>query len=103
MCFEQLYDAQKKHELILRDGGMCRFHLRRDGQMTIHEIISARPGCGTEILEQLKQVSGATSILAKCPTDLSSNDWYARRGFILEATEATKSGRKLNVWRLTLN
>lgn len=102
MCFEQLYDAQKKQELILLDGGMCRFHLRKDGQLTIHEIISTRPGCGSEMLERLKQVPGVVSILAKCPADLSSNQWYTRRGFILETTEQTKSGRTLNLWRLTL-
>lgn len=102
MCFEQLDDARKRGELILLDGGMCRFHLRRDGQLTIHEIIGTRPGCGAEMLGRLRQMPCATSILAKCPADLSSNAWYQRRGFTLEATEQTKSGRTLNVWRLIL-
>lgn len=103
MCFEQLNEARGKGELILLDGGMVRFHLRRNGQLTIHEIISTRPGRGAEMLERLRQVPGAASILAKCPADLPSNEWYERRGFVREATETTKSGRKLNIWRLVLN
>lgn len=102
MCFEQLEDARRRGELILLEGGMCRFHLRRDDQLTIHDIISTRAGRGSEMLERLKRVPDAVSILAKCPADRAANAWYQRRGFTLEATEETKSGRKLNVWRLAL-
>lgn len=51
---------------------------------------------------RLKQVPGAISLFAKCPVELESNGWYARRGFILEGQENTKTGRVLNLWRLTL-
>ena len=102
MCFEQMYDSLKRSELILVDGGMCRFHRRKDHQITIHEIISTRPGVGATLLERLKAIPSAASLLAKCPADLPSNEWYQRRGFILEATETTRSGRILNVWRLNL-
>lgn len=97
--FEQLYDSLKRGELILLEGGFCRFHLRRDGQLTIHEILSVRPGAGQQILELLK-ARGAARIVAKCPQDLPSNTWYARRGFRLVREEATPSGRLLNVWEL---
>lgn len=42
------------------------------------------------------------AIVAKCPVDLAANDWYRRRGFRLDRTETTPSGRQLNVWRLDL-
>lgn len=98
--FELLYESMQRGELILIDGGMCRYHLRRDGQLTIHEIMSQRPGAGTAMLDQLTQVAGARFIRAKCPADLPSNAWYARRGFVQTATETTPSGRKLKVWTL---
>jgi hypothetical protein len=102
MIFETLYEASQRNELLMIDGGFCHWHLRKDGQVTIREIISTRRGAGSKMLETLKNVAGATSILARCPEDLDANRWYQKRGFILEAVEAAKSGRKINVWRLTL-
>mgnify|MGYP003342236072 CR=1 FL=1 len=98
MIFETLWESAKRGELLLIDGGMCHWHLRRDGQITIREIISTRPGAGSEMLAQLKQ-KPAQSIFAKCPIDLESNNWYRKRGFTLEATETTRTGRQLNHWR----
>jgi hypothetical protein len=101
MIFETLYESAQRGELLLIEGGFCHWHLRRDGQLTIREIISIRSGAGTEMLEFLKRQS-AKSIFAKCPVDLDSNSWYAKRGFDLERTETTRTGRKLNCWRLML-
>lgn len=102
MIFEALHDATKRGELLLLDGGFCHWHLRRDGQLTILEIISIRPGAGSELLARLKATPGATSLFAKCPADLEANAWYARRGFVQEGEETTRTGRKLNLWRLQL-
>lgn len=102
MIFETLYESAQRGELLLVDGGMCHWHLRRDGQLTIREIISTRRGAGSVMLAQLRQVQGATSLFAKCPADLASNDWYARRGFHCEGEEVTPSGRKLKLWRFPL-
>ncbi len=102
MCFEQLYESAKRNELLLIDGGMCHWHLRRDGQLTIREIISTHVGAGSEMLRQLSGVQGAKFILAKCPVDLESNDWYAKRGFKLSHIEKTRTQRGINVWRLNL-
>lgn len=102
MIFETLYESAKRGELLLIAGGLCHWHLRRDGQLTLREIISTRPGAGSEMLEQLKQTPDAVSIFAKCPIDLAANIWYAKKGFTLETTETTRTGRKLNHWRLTL-
>ena len=99
MIFETLYESAKRGELLLITGGFCHWHQRKDGQLTIREIISTRPGAGAEMLEALKQ-QPATSIFAKCPIDLESNTWYAKKGFELEKTEVTKTGREVNHWRL---
>ncbi|MFA6270734.1 MAG: DUF6610 family protein [Candidatus Paceibacterota bacterium] len=102
MIFEPLYDSAQRRELMLVDGGMCHFHIRRDGQLTIREIISTQPGAGQRMLRRLMATKGATSLFAKCPVDLPANDWYARRGFVLEGVETTKRGRALKLWRLPL-
>jgi hypothetical protein len=98
VCFEHLYASARRGELILVDGGMCRYHLRRDGQLTIHEILSLRPGAGMAMLDRLTAAPNARFLLAKCPQDLPANTWYARRGFVRTAEEITSSGRRLNVW-----
>ena len=101
MIFETLYESAKRGELLLIDGGFCHWHLRRDGQLTIREIISTRPGAGGEMLAALKKQT-ATSIFAKCPADLAANGWYERRGFVCEGEEKTRNGRLLKLWRLSL-
>ena len=103
MIFDALYESAQRGELMLIDGGFCHWHLRRDGQLTIREIISTRRGAGSEMLARLMAVSGATSIFAKCPAALPANGWYARLGFMPEGTETTRSGKMLNLWRLKLS
>lgn len=98
MIFETLHESAVKGELTLIAGGYCRWHRRRDGVITIYEILSMRPGAGSEMLEKLRAMG--LPIVAKCPSDLPSNAWYERRGFALSRTETTPSGRRLNVWRL---
>ena len=106
MIFETLNEAVERDELILLDGGICHWHLRRDGQITIREIIvlpyMRGQGIGITILEKLKVVNGATSIFAKCPSDLPANEWYQKRGFVDEGIEKTRTGRELRLWRLQL-
>jgi len=106
MIFEALNNAAERGELILVDGGLCHYHLRRDGQLTIREIIVLPErqcqGIGTSILDQLRSVPGARCILAKCPSDLSANKWYQARGFECVRTEETRTGREIIVWVLQL-
>jgi hypothetical protein len=103
MSFTILYEAAQRGELLLIEGGLTHFHLRRDGQLTIREIISIRPGAGNEMLALLKQIPGATSIFAKCPASLPANRWYEKKGFVWEGTETTRTGTILNLWRLNLS
>lgn len=106
MIFEILVVSADRGELILAEGGLCHWHLRRDGQVTIREILVLPErrgrGVGTEMIERLKHVPGATSLFAKCPGGLPANDWYRRRGFTHEGAELTRTGRKVELWRLSL-
>ena len=106
MVFEALNDSMDRGELILLNGAMCRFHHRRDGQITIHEILVnpsiRRSGWGSCLLGMLRERRGAKCIVAKCPTDLDASGWYPKVGFRLTRTETTRSGRVLNVWQLDL-
>lgn len=103
MIFDALYESSQRGELMLIDGGFCHWHLRRDGQLTIREIISTRAGAGSEMLARLMTVPGAMCIVAKCPATLAANEWYARRGFHCIRGETTKSGKLINVWQLKLS
>jgi len=98
VIFDTLQESNARGELLLLDGGYCRYHLRRDGQLTIYEIISQKPGVGTAMLDRLSRVEGARFLLARCPATLPSNDWYQRRGFVRTAEETTRNGTRLNVW-----
>lgn len=102
MIFDSLYESAQRGELLLIDGGFCHWHLRRNGQLTIREIIATRRGAGREMLEILKRTPGATSLFAKCPAHLDSNGWYARMGFVREGQEHTRTGKAINLWRLSL-
>jgi hypothetical protein len=73
----------------------------KSGEVTLEDIGEAADA-GRAMLDTLKATPGASCIVAKCPADLASNAWYARRGFALASTEAAKSGRSINVWRLGL-
>lgn len=107
MIFETLNESNERGELLLVDGGMCHFHARRDGQLTIREIIVQRGhqghGIGRAMVQKLEVIAleaGASNIFAKCPADLPANGWYARMGFVQEGTEMTRTGKALNLWRL---
>lgn len=106
MIFEILSEAARRGELILVEGGMCHYHLRKDGQVTIREILVLpgfrKTGIGSSILGRLKEIPGATSIFAKCPYGLSANDWYFRRGFTDQGVETTKAGKWLRLWRFQI-
>lgn len=104
MIFNALHDAAGRGELILVDGGLCHYHLRRDGVLTIREILvlpaQQGKGIGRAILAQLRQVPGARVIRAKCPAALPANFWYLAMGFTLAYTDRTRAGGRLYVWEL---
>jgi len=106
MIFEPLWESAQRGELLLVDGGMCHWHLRRDGQLTIREIIvlpnRQGDGIGRAMVERLARTPGAMCLFAKCPADLDANFFYEAVGFSYEGDERTQSGRNIKKWRLEL-
>lgn len=106
MIFNALNEAAERGELFLVDGGMCHYHLRNDGILTIREILvlpeRRNQGIGRAILNQLRAVPGARVIRAKCPAELEANGWYKAMGFQLAYIDATRNGGGLFVWELEL-
>lgn len=85
MIFASLFESAQKNELLLVDGGICQWHLRRDNKIVIKVIISTRPGAGKEMLAILK-MKNASGITLKCPVGYESNKWWKKRGFELVIT-----------------
>ena len=90
MIFETLNESNERGELLLVLHGMCHYHLRRDGLLTIREIIAhkghQRHGVGRNMLEKLEMLAldaGVTSIFARCPAHLPANGCHERMGFRL--------------------
>lgn len=106
MIFEALQESLERGELLLLEGALCRYHLRRDGQITIQEILVTpshrRQKKASQIVSMLSKKAGAKQIVARCPVDLESNFFWAALGFQAQSIETTKSGRKINVWVLLL-
>jgi GNAT superfamily N-acetyltransferase len=106
MIFEALHDSLKRNELILVEGGYCRFHQKKNGSIVIYELMVLphyrNKGIATSILEHLKALN-PTYIEAKCPEDLPANTWYKNRGFKADSLYVTSSSRTLIVWKMKLN
>ena len=100
MIFVALSEAADRGELLLVDGGMCRFHRRRDGVVVIRELLvlakARRTGVGSLLVRRVKQRHPGAEIEAKCPAAYPSNGFWARVGFRLAGE---KGG--VNVWRLS--
>lgn len=96
MIFDALLESANKNELILIDGGFCRWHMRRDNKITIYEIISIKKGSGGKMLNILIN-KNPTSIIARCPKKLNSNEWYKKMGFSKIGENDT-----INIWELCI-
>lgn len=98
MVFQTLHDSYKRNELILIDGGFCRFREKKDGSIVIYEIFSTKKGSGKKIIDSLLGKTDSY-IQLKCPIDLPSNGFYKHLNFEHIGTEITPKGNKLNIWR----
>jgi GNAT superfamily N-acetyltransferase len=102
MIFEALNAAADAGELFLVNGGMLHFHQRKDGVVTIREIIvlrhRRRQGIGKALV--MHALDGAKAAVARCPVDLvTANTFWEAIGFTLVGAEMSKSGRVINTWR----
>lgn len=111
-----LNESASKNEVEVIPGiGFVHFHHRRDGQTTIYSLAvlpeHQSQGWGRLLfyrvlgsLVEHRNHSGAGefNILAKCPENLPSNEFYSHVGFKLTEVEKGKK-RKLNIWKYSVN
>lgn len=109
MVFNQLAESAERGELVLVEGGLARFYVRRDGIATLSEILVLPPcqgqGIGTALLETVMaqaRARGAHTVQARCPASLRANDWYRARGFRRVGTSCTRRGSEVILWQITL-
>ena len=98
MIFVALVEAADRGELILLDGGMCRYHRRRDGVVVIREILvlpeRRKTGIGKELYRQVLLSAHGSVIQARCPAVYESNGFWRAIGFSLISI---KDG--INLWQ----
>jgi len=100
---------EKELFTVVRDGrtvgAALANHCVRKPQTTLYELAVLPKyrgnGIGTELVERLKRDTPHDKIVAKCPVDLPSNEFYNRTGWECTDTESGKN-RDLNVWELQI-
>jgi GNAT superfamily N-acetyltransferase len=96
MIFAALTEAADRGELLLTDGGMCRFHRRRDAVVVVLEVIvlpeRRGEGIGRRLVGEVIARAGRAAVRAKCPTRYTSNGFWRHMGFRLAGQERTRSG-----------
>lgn len=99
MIFAALSEAADRGELILRQGGMCRWHLRRDGVVVIREILVLpayrERGLGRAMLASVQEMNPGCTVQARCPLSYPSNTFWEHLGFLQVASDETS-----NTWQL---
>lgn len=103
MIFVALHESASKGELLLVDDGMCRFHRRRDGSVTVREILvlphRQRKGIGRAMLTEVLARANGHIVRARCPLSCESgNAFWAKMGFTLIDT-----ARQINTWQRPRN
>lgn len=98
MIFAALDEAASKGELLLVEGGLCRYHARRDGTVTIRELL-VLPACrgrgiGRSLVQQVQHRHPAAALTARCPVESQANGFWQSLGF-----ELTSHGDEVNLWR----
>jgi GNAT superfamily N-acetyltransferase len=103
MIFVALNEAADSGELLLVEGGLCRFHLRRDGVVTIREIVvlpAVRPrGVGGRLIGRVACLHPGAVLRATCPAGYAANEFWRALGFHIAVYRPP--GGKLVLWELT--
>ena len=90
MIFAALNEAAQAGELILVQDGLCRWHLRRDGVVTIREIVvlpsRRRMGVGRRMVEEVIRANPGCRVACRCPVVYESNAFWHGVGFTLVTT-----------------
>lgn len=97
MLFAALSESADRGELLLTVGGLCRFHQRKDGVVTIRELL-VLPECrglgiGRDLVRSVLRRHPGQTVRARCPASYPSNGFWQHMGFHL-AGEANG----INTW-----
>src|SRR5262252_6234525 len=94
MIFAALNEAADRGELILWDNALCRYHRRKDGRVTVREILvlpdARRLGVGRRLVGEVQRRNPGASLLARCPATTAdgpvrtANVFWRKRGFTLQ-------------------
>lgn len=103
MIFVALNEAADRGELLLTDGGMCRFHHRRDGFVVIRELLvlpeCRRKGIGRALVGRVRAKFPNEIVRAVCPVEYEANRFWEAMGFHIAMYKRPKPGeRQLAVW-----
>ncbi len=97
MIFVALSESAERGELFFIDGGMCRFHRRRDGVVVIRELLvlpaGRGAGVGRRLVEMVRAKHPGATLRALCPKEYASNGFWRHMGFA--SAGATE---RANVW-----
>lgn len=100
MIFVALSEAADRGQLLLVEGGLCRFHRRRDGVVVIRELLvlpaRRRQRIGRGLVQEVLCRAGNLPVQARCPAAYEANGFWAAMGFRL-ASQADG----VNLWVLS--
>ncbi len=82
MIFAALSESASRGELLLLDGGLCRFHRLKDGSITVREIVvlpvCRRKGVGKKLMSMVLSRADGRVVRARCP---ARDDYAAANAF----------------------
>lgn len=101
MLLVPLQEAADDGTLIIVDGGICRFLVRRDGVVVIRELFvlprSREKGVGRRIVQQIRDEYPRARLMALCPVKYESNGFWRKIGFRFMGYKVSGK-RRVNVW-----
>lgn len=99
MIFAVLSEAADRGQLLLVEGGLCRFHRRRDGVVVIRELLvlpaRRRQRIGRGLVREVLCRAGNRPVQARCPVAYEAGNafWKAMAFHLM----AEKDG--INLWQ----
>ncbi len=100
MILTSLMESADRGELLLVDGGLCRWHRhKRENIVVIRELLVLtgvrRQGVGRRLVKMVCDMNPDCPVLARCPAWYESNAFWRALGFTLG-----KCVKGVNEWHL---